>query len=128
MIRALVLIALHCGLICILARTPESSATISESKRQSCLKGKQSSRMLTCQRTCNKMPWIVQPQPLRNTTLKKTLLHTSRRNSTKNTIPHGIVLLEEISVATLPTRPSTSSISIWDKLPSFSSNLVKCHS
>eukprot|EP00116_Pleurobrachia_bachei_P008991 sb/3469253/ len=84
-------------------------------------RGKLLSRMPIWLRTCSRMLSSVPPRLSRNTTSRRTLLHTSRRSSTRSTTPHGIALLEGTSDLTLPTRPSTSSTSILARLPSFSS-------
>merc|ERR1712110_1203247 len=68
---------------------------------------RQLSRMLICLRICSKMLSISQPKLLRNSTLKRILPLSSRRNSTRNTTQPGIALWVETSVHTLPTKPST---------------------
>merc|ERR1712048_1140356 len=59
---------------------------------------KLSSKTLTCPKTCNKKPLTWPPKPSKNTTSKRILPLTSRRNSTRNILLHGIVLLDEILV------------------------------
>ena len=78
--------------------------------------------MLICLKTCNKTLSISQLKLLRNSTSKKILQPSLRRNSTRSTTQHGIVSWEETSVHTLPTRPSILFTSISDRLPSFSLN------
>ena len=46
---------------------------------------------------CNKMQLMLQIKLLIDITLKGTSLPTLRKNSTRNTPQHGIVLLEEVS-------------------------------
>ena len=55
----------------------------------------------------------------KNTILKRILLLTSKRSSTKSTIQRGIVLSDETLVHTSHMKHDISSISTWDKLPSF---------
>merc|ERR1712157_620970 len=59
---------------------------------------KLSSKTPTCPKTCNKKPLTWPPKPSKSTTSKRILPLTSRRNSTRNILLHGIVLLDEILV------------------------------
>merc|ERR1712170_211767 len=67
----------------------------------------------------------VPPRHWRSSTLRRTLLPTSRKSLTRSTTPHGTALLAETLAATSPTKPSTSSTFTWDRLPSCCSSLVK---
>ena len=58
----------------------------------------------------------LQPRQWRNLTLKKISQLSSRKNLTRNTTQHGIVLLEEISDHMLRTKQRTLFIFILDKL------------
>lgn len=65
----------------------------------------------------------------------RTLLHTSRRNSTRNTTRHGIASLAGTLDRTWRTRRATSSTFIWARSPSCCSRAAKpenetglCHS
>ena len=78
----------------------------------------------TWPRTCNKTPSTAPTWPWRNTTLRKILPHSSRKSLTASTTPPGTPSLEGTSDPMWHTRQSTSSISTWDKLPFYSSNLV----
>merc|ERR1712154_163319 len=98
-------------------------ANQSSLESSSCLRERQLSRMLTCPRTSSRMLWTVPHRLLRNTTLRKTLLLSSRRSLTKSTTPHGTQLLDVTLAATSPMSPSTSSTSTSDKSPSCCSNL-----
>merc|ERR1711874_199381 len=90
-----------------------------------CLREKPSSRTLICPRTCSRMQLTVPHKPLRNTTLRRTSLPSSRKSSTRSTTPPGTPLWAETSAVTSRTRPSTSSTSTWDKSPSCYLNLDK---
>ena len=81
--------------------------------------------MLICLRICSKMLLISQPKPSRSSTSRRTLPHSLRRSSTRNTTQPGIALSEEISAHTLPMKPSTLSTSTLVKWLSYSSNLVE---
>merc|ERR1712167_538138 len=65
---------------------------------------RQLSRMLICPRICSKMLSISQPKLLRNSTLKRILPLSSRRNSTRNTTQPGIALWVETSYVTHETK------------------------
>ena len=92
--------------------------------------------MLTLQ-TCNKTLSILQPNLSRSSTLKRTSPPSSRRNSTRSTTQHGtassVSLVSSLtsqagtSALTLPTRPSTSSTSIWGRSPFCSSSRAEPH-
>merc|ERR1719436_281000 len=62
-------------------------------------------------------------QALEKYNIEKDMPLSSRKNSTKNTAQPGTASLAATLAVMLPTRPSTLSISIWDKSPSFCSNL-----
>uniref|UniRef100_A0A194AMC2 Uncharacterized protein n=1 Tax=Pinctada fucata TaxID=50426 RepID=A0A194AMC2_PINFU len=81
--------------------------------------------MRTCPRTCSKMLLIAQLRLWRSTTLRRTLLPLSRRNSTKSTTQPGTALLDATLGAMSHMKPSISSTSILDRLPFFCSNLVE---
>merc|ERR1712025_1377723 len=87
-----------------------------------CLTEKQLSRTRICPKTCNKMLSTVRLRHWKNTTLRRTSLLTSRRNSTKSTTQPGIASADETSDHTLPMKRSTSSTSIWDKWLCYCSN------
>merc|ERR1711990_1216908 len=92
---------------------------------KSWLTEKPSSRMPICRKTCKQTLSNAQPRPWKNTTSKKTSPLSSKKNSTKNTAQPGTALLAATLAVTLPTRPSTLSIFIWDRLLFSCSNLDK---
>uniref|UniRef100_A0A0E9X257 Uncharacterized protein n=1 Tax=Anguilla anguilla TaxID=7936 RepID=A0A0E9X257_ANGAN len=81
--------------------------------------------MLTCLRTCSRMRWTVPRRPWRSTTLRRTLLPTSRRSLTRSTTPRGIALWAGTLAATLLTRRSISSTSTLGRWQSSSSSLAE---
>ena len=82
--------------------------------------------MQTWMRKCSSKPSTVLTLLWRNSTLRRTLLPTSRRNSTRNTTLPGTVLWEGTLVPMLLTRQSTLFTSISDKLQCFCSNPAEC--
>merc|ERR1712173_343879 len=86
---------------------------------------KPSSKMRTCPKTCNKMPSMSPPRPLKNTTSKKISPPTSKKNSTRSTTQHGIASLAETLVPMSPMKPNTSSTSTSARSQFYCSNLVK---
>merc|ERR1712212_882017 len=87
-------------------------------KTSSCLTVRPSSRTLTCPRRCSRTPWIVLLRHLRNTTLRRISLPTSRKSLTKSTTQPGIASWAGISGPTSPTRPGISSTSTLVRWPS----------
>merc|ERR1712154_398574 len=85
---------------------------------------KLSSKMRTCPKTCNKMPSMSLPRPLKNTTSKKISPPTSKKNSTRSTTQHGIASLAETLVPMSPMKPNTSSTSTLARSQFYCSNLV----
>merc|ERR1712139_7947 len=83
-----------------------------------------SSKMRICPKTCNKTPSMSLPRPSKNTTSKKISPPTSKKNSTRSTTQHGIVLLAETLVPMSPMKPNTSSTSTLAKSQFYCSNLV----
>merc|ERR1711971_49293 len=81
------------------------------------------SRMRICPRTCKPMLSNAPLRHSRNTTSKRTLQLTSKKNSTKNTAQHGIALSDATLDHTLPTRQNTLSTSILDRSRFSSSSL-----
>merc|ERR1711937_24885 len=70
----------------------------------------------------------VPPRPLKNTTSKRTLRPSSKRNSTKSAAPPGTASLDVTSEATLLMRPSISSTSTLDRSQFYSSSPDKSRS
>merc|ERR1712139_269220 len=85
---------------------------------------KLSSKMRICPKTCNKTPSMSLPRPSKNTTSKKISPPTSKKNSTRSTTQHGIVLLAETLVPMSPMKPNTSSTFNLAKSQFYCSNLV----
>ena len=69
-----------------------------------------------CLPSCACRPW-------KNSTLKRTLLHTSRKSLTRNIIPHGIALWGGTLALMSRMRQSTLSTFTWARLLCFSSSL-----
>lgn len=87
----------------------------SKLERQTWRIEKQLLRMQICLRICNKMLLTSQHRLLRNSTLKRILLHSLRKSLTRNTIQHGIALSAETLVLTSPMKQSISFTSILVK-------------